>query len=584
MSNNLKTRAQTEFHRRRAQYQALEHQHSKMGVLVFLGYGAFGAALTLPGAIGAFFTLQWGAILPSLLWFAYWLFQAICAGYAVHLAGKKIREGTLSERSATRRLVIGGIFFFWFPLVLLLAVQAPDGDPVQRGTKLTTATNLQHRLYENEKQHLRESQRAKPLPAIQIAGIEIPSYLENLGFFFAGSPGSGKTQAISQMLHSLRDRRDFRCFILDRNGELLEKLCRDKDIIFNPSDMRSVSWSHRNEPSRAEVLAAALIPETPDEPFWGEAARSLLSDLYERTNAPYQVWDVLSSFSLAELREFCKGGLSARYLENDRTGSSVLSTLVNQSRFYRYLAQMDGEPFSFTRWAQSEDPRWCFLPLFEDDSELYKPLYSSAFELMIRGLLSNENRKIKTAIVVDELGALNQLRSLPRLLSESRKFNGTAILGTQTDAQIRQVYGDHVTSILMQGTATKLILNCRDPQSAEHFAKVIGQQERRDVVYGTSSNLTGFQMSSGSSSSEVIRETYAVLPSELQALPKLHGYLKPGDDVSPAKVQVAISQYPTVAPRLVPRQWQEPTPRSPHTSNGNSGTNGSTNLEQGFDR
>ena len=67
-----------------------------------------------------------------------------------------------------------------------------------------------------------------------------------------------------------------------------------------------------------------------------------------------------------------------------------------------------------------------FLPLFEEDSELYKPLYSPAFELLLRGLLSNKQRSIKTVIVVDELGALNQLRSLYRLLSESPKFGGCA--------------------------------------------------------------------------------------------------------------------------------------------------------------
>jgi hypothetical protein len=387
---------------------------------------------------------------------------------------------------------------------------------------------------------------------------------------------------MSNGFYTLRERDDFRVFLLDRNGELLEKFCQGGDVIFNPSDARSVSWSHCVEPIRAETLAAALIPDT-DEPFWGESARALLSDLYERTNAPYQIWDCLSSFSLDELRAFCKGGLSFRYLENDRTGSSVLSTLVNQARFYRYLSQLNGEQFSFTRWGSSEDLRWVFLPLFEEDSELYKPLYSSAFELMLRGLLSNEQRNIKTAIVCDELGALNRLRSLSRLLSESRKFGGTAILGTQTQAQVEKVYGEHDLSILLQGTATKLILNCRDPSTAETFAQVIGQQERRDLVSGSSSSLSGFQMSSGSSTSEQIRETFAVLPSELQNLPKLEGYLKAGDDVSPAKVQVQVQQFLPIAPRLVLRQYKESAPRFLPPSSTQSNNSSGRSQQQGLE-
>ena len=35
---------------------------------------------------------------------------------------------------------------------------------------------------------------------------------------------------------------------------------------------------------------------------------------------------------------------------------------------------------------------------------------------MLKGLLSNQNRTIKTAIIIDELGALNQLPSLHRYL------------------------------------------------------------------------------------------------------------------------------------------------------------------------
>lgn len=525
----------------------------------------------LAGLIG--FTI---ALLLVLSWLAIF-------GVLVFLEIKQGKDPIPTLLIAIGSVVVIGWFpwlIFLLPFVLLALDRGNHGPTVQRGTTLTDAKTLQQHLKQKEEQYLRACQRAKILPAIQIAGIEIPTYLEKLSFFFVGSPGSGKTQSITQVLQSLRGRDDFRVFLLDRNGELLEKLYQEGDVIFNPSDSRSVAWSHSNEPTRAETLAAALIPDT-EEPFWGESARALLADLYERTNASYQIWDCLSSFSLEELRAFCRGGLSSRYLENERTGSSVLSTLVNQARFYRSLSQVEGAPFSFTRWGQSEDPRWVFLPLFEEDSELYKPLYSSAFELMLRGLLSHEQRQSKTAIVVDELGALNRLRSLPRLLSESRKFGGTAILGTQTQAQIEKVYGEQDLSILLQGTATKLILNCRDPKTAETFAQVIGQQERRDLVYGSSSSLTGFHMTRGSSTSEQIRETLAVLPSELQNLPPLEGYLKVGDEVSPARVKVEVQNFRTIAPRLVPRQWQQgTTPRNFSLPSTNRNGNGNGKSQQ----
>ena len=70
-------------------------------------------------------------------------------------------------------------------------------------------------------------------------------------FFMFGSPGSGKTQAISQMTAILRQRTDFRAIIFDRDGEMLEKFYDSKkDIIFNPFDARSIYWSHVHDGSK----------------------------------------------------------------------------------------------------------------------------------------------------------------------------------------------------------------------------------------------------------------------------------------------------------------------------------------------
>ena len=141
------------------------------------------------------------------------------------------------------------------------------------------------------------------------------------------------------------------------------------------------------------------------------------------------------------LSSFLSGTLAARYLGEEKVATSVLSTVANYCEFYSALIQPQNQALSFYRWGASDSPRWIFITLRENDTELLKPLYSLIFELMLKGLLSTEQRARKTAIVIDELGALNQLPSLNRLLSESRKFLGCPILGTQTEAQITKIYG-----------------------------------------------------------------------------------------------------------------------------------------------
>jgi type IV secretory pathway TraG/TraD family ATPase VirD4 len=147
---------------------------------------------------------------------------------------------------------------------------------------------------------------------------------------------------------------------------------------------------------------------------------------------------------------------------------------------------------------------------------------------------------------------LNQLPSLHRLLSESRKYWGCPILGTQTEAQITKIYGAEDTRTILQGTKTKLILNCTDPQTAETMAKVIGKQE----FIHTSENHSRSHHSGRSGNGRTVtlneqpRESYAVMPDELVNLRDLHGYLKIAEDC--AAVKLKPKKFAARARRFVP--------------------------------
>ncbi len=470
-------------------------------------------------------------------------------GSLIWLIHRKASSGRSSPVSIFVLVSVGICIPVPFLPHLLLLLHFRNPGHVRRGARLVSALELKRFLIDKQQAiHTQETH----YPLLAISDIPIPPYLENLGFFFVGSPGSGKTQAIKQLLATLKDRPDFRVMVLDRNGELLESFFDPhQDVLFNPRDQRSIAWNHRTEGMEPETIAAALVPDDSKDRFFSEAAKSLLADLYDRCDSNAEVWEVISSFSLDELRDFLAGSVSARYFGAENTGSSVLSTLVNEMRFYRRLK--DDEGFSFSEWGRSDDPRWLFCSVFEDDAELHKSLFSMAFELMLKGLLSHpdpESRRMKTAIVIDELGALNPLRSLPRLMSESRKFLGTAILGTQTEAQIDQGYGELNRRILLQGSCTKLILNCRDAQTAETMANLIGKQERIDINY-SKSRQGGQSFSVGSSATEQIRETHAVMPAELQALPNLVGYLTIADGTPAAQVTLVPQAYPKRADRWI---------------------------------
>ncbi len=448
----------------------------------------------------------------------------------------------LVEQFGWLRLILATIVI----IVLLWLLNRISGDNnahVVRGAKIVSEHKLRNTL--------KKQPKLKHQPQLELAGMPIPANYENRGFFLVGSPGSGKTQAISQMVAVLKQRSDFRGIVFDRGGELLEKFYDpSKDLIFNPFDGRSCHWTHTGEPTRPETIAAGLIPMgLSKEPFFSTAGRAVMAELFRRTQSNTELFELLQG-RIETLSSFLAGTLAARYLEEPKVATSVLSTVANYCQFYSALIEPQGKTLSFYRWGESDSSRWIFITLRENDAELLKPLYSLVFELMLKGLLSNEERTRKTAIVIDELGALNQLPSLHRLLSESRKFLGCPILGTQTEAQITKIYGREDTRIILQGTKTKLILNCADPQTAETMAKIIGKQESFQVTSNRSRTTHRGGQNRTVSENEQIKESYAVLPAQLQDLPDLRGYCKMAGFPA-AAVKVKIKKFSGQTERFV---------------------------------
>lgn len=315
-----------------------------------------------------------------------------------------------------------------------------------------------------------------------------------------------------------------------------------KDIIYNPFDARSADWCHTYEvPVRPETLAEALIPPplpTDSNPFFQTAAGVAVGEILRLARSNKQVYSILTK-PHDEIRVLLEGTLASSYLTDSKLAGSVFSTANNYCKFYRYMQEPRNEKISFYNWAYQDDPRWIFVTLKENDAPVLKPLHSMLFELMLKGLLSNQNRQLKTAIVIDELGALNRLDSLGRLLSESRKFLGCPFLGTQTQAQITKIYGKEETSILLQGTLSKLVLRCSDPETSETMAKIIGKHEK--LIYKTNVSNTAPNLKSlGSKTKTTVQdyqESYAIMPSEIQNLPDMSGYFKTGGLCSAVEIQ-----------------------------------------------
>jgi type IV secretory pathway TraG/TraD family ATPase VirD4 len=170
-------------------------------------------------------------------------------------------------------------------------------------------------------------------------------------------------------------------------------------------------------------------------------------------------------------------------------------------------------------------------------------MYIAIFEAM--NLTARGDQRLW--FVVDELDALGAISGLKDALARLRKFGGRCVLGFQSSAQVSATYGREAQT-LVENCGNTLILRCSssDGGGTSQFAsRLIGEREviRRQISSGRDRESAGFGLggrrSRNVSQSQIV-ET-AVLPSEIEQLPNLHGYFKSASARAWRKVRIAGS-------------------------------------------
>ena len=115
-----------------------------------------------------------------------------------------------------------------------------------------------------------------------LAGLPLVKNKETAHFFFHGTTGTGKSNAIKELLDQIRKRGD-RAIIYDKSCNYLEEFYRPQhDVLLNPLDRRGEPWDlwlECRDAADFDSLAAAQIPMplSNQDPFWINAARTIFS-------------------------------------------------------------------------------------------------------------------------------------------------------------------------------------------------------------------------------------------------------------------------------------------------------------------
>src|SRR5215469_4064939 len=119
------------------------------------------------------------------------------------------------------------------------------------------------------------------------------------------------------------------------------------------------------------------------------------------------------------------------------------------------------------------------------------------------------------------------------ILARLRKFGGRCVLGFQSVAQVSSTYGNGDAQTIIENCGNTLILRCSSSEhggTSQFASRLIGEREviRRSTARGRDRQslfaIRGARRSTNVSEQHVIE--MAVLPSQIEQLPDLTGYLK----------------------------------------------------------
>jgi type IV conjugative transfer system coupling protein TraD len=474
------------------------------------------------------------------------------------VAKQVLAAATRSERTKLGRIALGSALLGGLATLLYVVFVTYFGrkkmtDEHLRGSELMSGEGVRALL-----------ERNGDTSPYSIAGVPVRKGAETLHFMFTGASGTGKSQAMFELMDQVRARGK-RAIVHDPTGEYTETYFREgRDVILNPLDARSPNWNPWHEVSEdyhMTNIANGLIaePTRESDPFWATAGRHVLKDVLavlqrNRRMTNRALYEAISLNTLEDLNALLAGTPGATYTSptTEKAGMSLKMTIQNQLEPFMFLRD-DGPKFSIREWVKDEaSDSWLFISTTEAQADAMRPLLSLWTNLVIQSVLDLEPiHRERIWGFLDELTRLQKLPSLEAALTGTRKFGLCLALGIQDFGQLRNLYGADIAQTIISQCQTQLLLRIRDGKAAKALADLMGTQElekkEESFSYGLNSQRDGVNVHSRRLNREI------VMSSEILTLPDMEGYLSTPGPYPVARVKYQYVPRVKVAPGFIKR-------------------------------
>jgi hypothetical protein len=383
---------------------------------------------------------------------------------------------------------------------------------------------------------------------LTLAGVPVPEADETKHFKMIGTTGTGKSTAIRELLTGALERGD-RAVIADPDGSYLDSFYDPDrgDQILNPFDSRAARWDVFGEMTQlhdADQLSRSLIADTEGaESSWRNYARVFLTSLLRQLHRvkhkdPGELYQLIATTPVDDLRDLLADTPAGPYLaqDNGRFFGAVRAVANTHLSALEHIAhQSSRDSLSVRSWIRSGHGV-LFLPYSANEIATLRSIISTWMRLAIFETMNSgdgrEGRGDQPSgrrlwFAIDELDALGAIDGLKDALARLRKFGGRCILGFQSIAQVSGTYGRAEAQTIVENCGNTLILRCSASEgggTARFASSLIGEREiiREQITKSTRPNEW---LASRSVAQHHVTES-AVLASEIEQIPDLHGFLK----------------------------------------------------------
>jgi type IV conjugative transfer system coupling protein TraD len=426
---------------------------------------------------------------------------------------------------------LAAFIFFWF------SGRDMEGDYHVRGTYLVTAKELKKWSKAKWKEHERRfGKDLKHAPRYTISGIQFPPNAVEAQTVISGTVGTGKTNALRELVSTIRDLNG-KAIIYDRMGTFVENYYNpETDVIINPFDKRSHSWSpfyEAEDDIYFSQLAEVFIPDRPNvsDQFWTQSARIVFEQaakkIFNSGNfSNKRLNEAILQYSATELADLVSHTSAKHFFNKDiaKTAGSIRANLITELRFLEFLRD-DGEAFSIRQWIKDDNKKgFVFLTGDAEHAAATRNIISSVIETAANALMTcDQVNDPKVWFIMDEVPTLNRLPFLPTSLAEIRQFGGAFVLGYQVYSQLESLYGEKEAQTITGNLNNRIVFNTPDADTADVFSKSLGSEDveerRESMTVGANETRDGVGFMSQRT------ERRIVTPSQIQNLPQFEAYI-----------------------------------------------------------